>query len=128
MAKDGSIDSLAVGRRKFLAQTTAIGGSAALASTAPMLLAQSKAPLKIGFLNSFSKSFAALGNANVNAMIMYFEQNGMVVAGRKIEIIKEDDEINPQIGLQKLKKLVESDKCDIVCGGYGARDVSLATR
>ncbi len=67
-------------------------------------------------LNSFSKVFAALASANLNAMNMYFESIGGEIAGRKIEVIREDDEINPQVGLQKLKKLVESDKCDIVCG------------
>lgn len=104
------------GRRRFLKQTATLGAGAALAAQAPALFAQTKAPLKIGVLNSFSKSFAAIGNANLNAMTMYFEQIGMQIAGRKIEIIREDDEINPQVGLQKLKKLVESDKCDIVCG------------
>ena len=116
MAQNRSSNRLVAGRRTFLAQTTALGASAALTAQAPMVLAQSKAPLKIGFLNSFSKSFAALGNANLNGMVMYFEQNGMQAAGRKVEIIKEDDEINPQVGLQKMKKLVESDKCDIVVG------------
>jgi branched-chain amino acid transport system substrate-binding protein len=96
-----------------------------LLGRAPAILAQTKAPLKIGVLNSFSKVFAALGNANLNAMNLYFEQIGFVIAGRKIEIIREDDEINPQVGLQKLKKLVESDNCDLITG-IQASNVALA--
>ena len=80
---------------------------------------------KIGCLNSFSKVFAALGNANLNGMNLYFEQIGGSIAGRKIEIIREDDEINPQVGLHKLKKLVESDKCDLITG-IQASNVALA--
>lgn len=109
-------DSTVRDRRSFLGGVAALGAAAAVGMKAPAALAQSKAPLKIGVLNSFSKSFAALGNANLNGMSLFFESIGNEIAGRKIQIIREDDEINPQVGLQKLKKLVESDKCDIVCG------------
>lgn len=103
-------------RRRFLGGAAALGTGAALGLNAPAVLAQSRAPLRIGVLNSFSKVFAALANANLNGMNMYFDQIGGSIAGRKIEIIREDDEINPQVGLQKLKKLVESDKCDVITG------------
>lgn len=111
-------------RRRFIAGAAALGAGALL-GRAPAILAQSRAPLKIGMLNSFSKVFAALGNANLNAMNLYFEQVGGTVAGRKIEIIREDDEINPQVGLTKLKKLVESDNCDLITG-IQASNVALA--
>jgi len=58
-------------------------------------------------------------------MNLYFDSIGWTVAGRKIEIIKEDDQFNPQIGLQKAKKLVESDKVDLVMG-IQASNVALA--
>ena len=102
-------------RRRFLGGAAALGTTVAL-GRAPAVLAQSRAPLRIGVLNSFSKVFAALANANLQGMQMYFDQIGGSIAGRKIEIIREDDEINPQVGLQKLKKLVESDKCDVITG------------
>src|SRR6478735_7264711 len=105
-------------RRRVLTGALALSGAAAL-GRAPAILAQSRAPLKIGVLNSFSKVFAALGNANLQAMTMYIEANGGMLGGR------EDDEINPQVGLQKLKKLVESDNCDIITG-IQASNVALA--
>lgn len=104
------------GRRRFMTGAAALGASAALGLKAPAVLAQSRAPLRIGMLNSFSKIFAVLGNAQLNGFNMYMESIGNTIAGRKVELIREDDEINPQVGLQKLKKLVESDNCDIVCG------------
>ncbi len=103
-------------RRSFIRAAGLAGTAAAFGGFAPAVLAQSRAPLKIGALNSYSKVFAALGNDNMNGMNLYFSALGHTIAGRKIEIIKEDDEINPQVGLQKLKKLVESDQCDIVTG------------
>ena len=112
-------------RRRFLSHAGALGAAAALGGHAPAILAQSKAPLRIGVLNSFSKVFAALAQANLNGMNLYFEQVGGSVAGRKIEIVREDDEINPQVGLQKLKKLVESDRVDIVTG-VQASNVAMA--
>ena len=121
-AKPGMVG--APGRRRFVTGIAAASGTA-LMGRAPAILAQSRAPCRIGMLNSFSKVFAALGNANLNAMQMYFDSIGGTVAGRKIEIIREDDEINPQVGLTKLRKLVESDKCDLITG-IQASNVALA--
>jgi branched-chain amino acid transport system substrate-binding protein len=112
-----SKDSVRVSRRGFLAGTAAIGAAATFGVSAPAVLAQSRKPLKIGMVNTFSKVYAVLGNNQLDAMNLWFEHHGgPTVAGRKVEIIREDDELNPQIGLQKLKKLVESDQVDIVCG------------
>lgn len=111
-------------RRRFVAGAAAASG-VTLLGRAPAILAQSREPIRIGMLNSFSKVFAALGNSNLNAMQMYFDSIGNTVAGRKIIIIREDDEINPQVGLTKLRKLVESDKCDLITG-IQASNVALA--
>ena len=74
---------------------------------------------------NYRASLPALGAANLNGMNLYFEQIGGSIAGRKIELIREDDEINPQVGLQKLKKLIESDKCDVITG-VQASNVAMA--
>lgn len=118
----GKVESAS--RRRFVAGAAAASG-VTLLGRAPAILAQSREPIRIGMLNSFSKVFAALGNANLNAMQMYFDSIGNTVAGRKIIVIREDDEINPQVGLTKLRKLVESDKCDLITG-IQASNVALA--
>lgn len=125
MKKITNSNSASITRRNFTKVAGLAGTSVALGGIAPAVLAQSKAPLKIGALNSYSKVFAALGNANLNGMNLYLNSIGNSIAGRKIEIIKEDDEINPQVGLQKLKKLVESDKCDLITG-IQASNVAMA--
>jgi branched-chain amino acid transport system substrate-binding protein len=110
-------------RRKFMA--TSAGAALASNFPAPALLAQSRAPLRLGNLNSFTGAIAYSAENNLNGMNLYFDSLGGSVAGRKVEIIKEDDQFNPQIGLQKAKKLVESDKVDMLVG-VQASNVALA--
>src|SRR6186997_2316284 len=114
--------ALSISRRKFMA-----GTGVALASNlaAPGILAQTRAPIRLGNLNSFTGAIAYAAEANLNAMNLYFDSIGWTIAGRKVEIIKEDDQFNPQVGLQKVKKLVESDKVDLVVG-VQASNVALA--
>jgi branched-chain amino acid transport system substrate-binding protein len=108
-------------------RTFAAGAGAVLVSSlsVPALRAQSKAPIRLGHLNSFTGAIAYASEANLNAMNLYFDSINWTIAGRKIEIIKEDDQFNPQVGLQKVKKLVESDKVDLVIG-VQASNVALA--
>ena len=42
------------------------------------------------------------------------------MAGRKIELIVEDDEANPAVGLTKSRKLVEKDEVHLMTGGMSA--------
>jgi branched-chain amino acid transport system substrate-binding protein len=59
---------------------------------------------------------------------MFFEEKGMRVAGRKIELIVEDSATSPSITLTKVKKLVDMDKVHVVilgqdsASGYAVRD------
>jgi branched-chain amino acid transport system substrate-binding protein len=119
---------VAASRRQFIKGAGALGATALFGGLAPAVLAKSAAPLRIGVLNTFSKVYAALGSANLNGMNLYFEQIGNTIAGRKIELLKEDDELNPQVGLQKLKKLVESDSCDLITGIQGSNIAMAAVQ
>ena len=103
-------------RRRFLTRATALGASTLMGSHAGPVFAQSRGPLKIGMLDSFSKAWIGLGEDHLDGFNLYLDSVGGEMAGRKVELIREDDELNPQIGLQKLKKLVESDKCDLIVG------------
>jgi branched-chain amino acid transport system substrate-binding protein len=112
-------------RRRFIKNSAGAGAALASSLAAPALLAQTRAPIKIGNLNSYTGAIAYASEVNLNAMNLYFDSINWTVAGRKIEIIKEDDQFNPQVGLQKAKKLVESDKVDLVVG-VQASNVALA--
>jgi branched-chain amino acid transport system substrate-binding protein len=114
-----------ISRRRFMAGTAGAGAALASNLAAPGLLAQTRAPIKLGNLNSFTGAIAYAAENNLNGMNLFFDSVGWTVGGRKIEIIKEDDQFNPQVGLQKAKKLVESDKVDMIVG-VQASNVALA--
>ncbi len=111
-------------RREILAGAVATGTTLAFAAKAPAVLAQ-PAPLRIGIVNTFTGINALAADTNLKGMSLYFDSIGWTVAGRKIELIKEDDQFNPQIGLQKVRKLVESDHVDLICGPQ-ASNVAIA--
>jgi branched-chain amino acid transport system substrate-binding protein len=112
-------------RRRFITQAAVAGATIATALRAPAVLAQSKAPIRIGVLNAFSGVVAPSAETNWNGMQLYFDSIGGSIAGRKIELIREDDQLNPQVGLQKARKLVDSDKVDLICGPQ-ASNVAMA--
>jgi branched-chain amino acid transport system substrate-binding protein len=104
----------------------AAAAAAALSFSAPRFaIGQSRPPIRIGILNTFSKVFASLGESNSRGNAVVFEQNNWELAGRRIELIREDDELSPQTGLDKARKLVESDKVDFILG-LQATNVALA--
>jgi branched-chain amino acid transport system substrate-binding protein len=115
-----------VSRRTFIRNSAGVGAAALTSALAsPHVRAQGAAPIRIGNINSYTGGLAYAGENNFNGMNLYFDSINWTVAGRKIELIKEDDQFNPQIGLQKAKKLVESDKVELVIG-IQASNVALA--
>jgi branched-chain amino acid transport system substrate-binding protein len=81
---------------------------------------QAKGPIKIGFLAPLSGGFAAQGKDMLAALQQYLEEINYEVAGRKIELLVEDDEANPATGLTKTRKLVEKDGVHLMTGGMMA--------
>jgi branched-chain amino acid transport system substrate-binding protein len=114
-----------VSRRTLIRSAAGAGAAVASGVAAPPILAQVNKPIRLGNINSYTGGLAYSGQANWNAVSLYFDSVNWTVAGRKIEIIKEDDQFNPQVGLQKAKKLVESDRADLVFG-IQASNVALA--
>jgi branched-chain amino acid transport system substrate-binding protein len=118
------------GATRITRREAAIGGAAAgvalaQAIAAPALLAATTAPLKIGVLNTFSGPSASTGVWNLNGVEVYLDQVKHRLAGRRVEILKEDDQFNPQIGLEKMRRFVESDGVDLVTGVQGS-NIALA--
>jgi branched-chain amino acid transport system substrate-binding protein len=84
---------------------------------APVGVPAQSAPIKIGFLAPLTGPFAQIGKDMVNGNQLYLNEIGGQVAGRKIEVVVEDDEGNPATALNKSRKLVDQDKVAIVTGG-----------
>jgi branched-chain amino acid transport system substrate-binding protein len=79
-------------------------------------------PIKIGLLEPFSGPFEAYGAAWLaGVQFAVDEQNAKGgLFGRKIEIIKEDDEMMPDVAIRKAKKLMLEHKVDILTSGMGS--------
>ncbi|NLW07198.1 MAG: ABC transporter substrate-binding protein, partial [Clostridia bacterium] len=93
-----------------------------------------KGPLKIGLLVPYTGVFASNGEDITSGMELYFDEIGWQAGGREIKLIKEDSEMKGQIGLQKTRRLVESEKIDILTGvvsssvAYAIRDYVVANQ
>lgn len=106
-------------------QRRSLLATAAVTLAAPAIHAQSRGPVKIGNLLSASGVFAITGEGIQRGMELAFTQMGANAGGRAIVMIREDDEVSPQVGLQKVKKLIERDNCDIITGPVGS-NIALA--
>lgn len=75
-----------------------------------------KSPIKVGAILHMTGENAMLGPGLKAALEYRLEQAGGQVAGRKLELIIEDDGTNPTMSVEKARKLVEQDKVDVVLG------------
>jgi branched-chain amino acid transport system substrate-binding protein len=74
------------------------------------------ADVKIGFIATMSGPAAALGQDMYDGFMLGIEQLNGKLGGVKVEVIKEDDQLKPDLGVQAINKLIERDKVDIVAG------------
>ena len=81
--------------------------------TAPAVAQQS---VKIGFVSTFSGPTAVIGNDMRNSFEVALEHLGRKMGGKPVEVIYEDDQQKPEVGVQKSQKLIESDKVNFVVG------------
>jgi branched-chain amino acid transport system substrate-binding protein len=104
--------------RKKLMRTILSGMVAGFVLLLPLISwAQAKGPIKIGFIVPLSGAFAASGKDMLAGLQLYLEEIGYQAAGRKIELIVEDDEAVPATSLTKTRKLVEKDGVQLMTGG-----------
>jgi branched-chain amino acid transport system substrate-binding protein len=99
--------------------------AAALALAAGPAMAQQKT-VKIGFISTFSGPTAVIGNDMRNALELGLDHLGRKLGGLPVEVVYEDDQQKPDIGVQKTQKLIESDKVDFIVG-YIWSNVALAS-
>ena len=109
--------------KRLLLAGCAVAALAAIAA-APSV-AQQKT-VKIGFISSFSGPVAAIGNDMRNSFELALDHLGRKLGGMPVEVIYEDDQIKPEVGVQKTQKLIESDKVDFMVG-YIWSNVALAS-
>jgi branched-chain amino acid transport system substrate-binding protein len=100
-------------RRQFLKTTTA----ALAVAAAPGLNAQAQAgSIKIGLLAPLTGVVASGGKEMVEGVQFYLDSVKGEIAGRKVELVIEDDASNPDTALQKARRLVEQGNCHMLIG------------
>jgi branched-chain amino acid transport system substrate-binding protein len=82
-------------------------------------------PVKIGLLVPLTGLFTRNGREAVDGTRMYFDEIGWKAAGRTLELLVEDTEGKPDVGLTKARKLVERDGVHML-GGIVNSAVGLA--
>ncbi|VCU69629.1 Aliphatic amidase expression-regulating protein [Pigmentiphaga humi] len=86
-------------------------GLAAAAAASPAL-----ADLKIGFLATLSGPSADVGQDQYDGFMLAIEQRQGKLGGVPVKVIREDDQMKPEVAAQGLTKLLDRDKVDIVTG------------
>jgi len=101
-------------------------GTVALLALATAPAGAQQKTVKIGFVSTFSGPVAAIGNDMRTSFELALDHHGRKIGGLPVEVIYEDDQQKPEVGVQKTQKLIESDKVDFVVG-YIWSNVLLAS-
>ena len=88
----------------------------ALILTAAPAPARAAETIKVGFMAPLSGIFAQAGKDMLEGIKLAFEQIGYQTAGRKIELIEEDDGGNPAVAQAKYRELVSQDRVHVLTG------------
>ena len=72
--------------------------------------------LKVGLMGTYSGPSAALGKHMRDGFMLAVKELGGKLGGLNTEVIEVDDELKPDVAVNKAKTLVERDKVDIVAG------------
>jgi branched-chain amino acid transport system substrate-binding protein len=72
--------------------------------------------VKIGFLGTLSGPAGALGQDQYDAFMLGVEHLGGKFGGATVQVIKEDDQLKPDLGVQLAQKLIEKDKVNLITG------------
>lgn len=72
--------------------------------------------VKVGFIATFSGPAGSIGQHMWDGFTLGVEHAGGRLGGLATEVVKEDDQLKPDVGLQVTQKLLEKDKVDVVVG------------
>ena len=103
-------------RRQFL-KTSSLSLAAAGIGAQPWAAAQAQTtPIKIGLMAPLTGVVASGGREMVEGTQFFLDSIKNEIAGRKVELIIEDDGSNPDVALQKARRLVEQANVNFLIG------------
>ena len=89
---------------------------AAFAAALAVAGSAAAAPIKIGLVSTLSGPSAALGVHMRDGFMLGLKHAGGQLGGVETEVVTVDDELKPDVGVEKVKGLLERDRVDIVAG------------
>jgi branched-chain amino acid transport system substrate-binding protein len=90
--------------------------------------AAAQAPVKIGFVSTFSGPQGQLGEEIHSGFRLALEQLGGKLGGVPVEILVGDDQTKPDVARQLVDKMIEQDKVDILTGMLNSSVLLAITR
>lgn len=113
-----------ISRRRVLAGTAA--ASLVAIASPPIVTALGETPLKLGWIDPFTGTYAALGTSQLNGAKMAVAEINKKggVLGRELEILAEDSAANVGQATEKLNRLVDQDKVDFTAGGVSSAEAA----
>ena len=109
-------------RRRFAAAALAAAAWAALGA------AHAAEPIKVGLVTALSGQSALAGDAITRGLTIAIEEinaKGGLLGGRKLELVRRDDEANPAKGVTAARELIYKEKVAVLFGGLDT-PVSIA--
>jgi branched-chain amino acid transport system substrate-binding protein len=82
--------------------------------------------LKIGIIGPFSGVAAGAAQQVFDGLMLGVDSAGGKVGGLKTTVIREDDQLKPDVGLQAANKLIERDKVDVIVGPHYSHVMNAA--
>ena len=101
------------------AKAIAVGATALCAWSA-------HAEIKIGFTAPLSGPVAAVGQDQYDGFMLGIEVLGKKLGGEAVTVLREDDQLKPELGNQIARKLIDRDKVDAIVG-LGFSNVLMAS-
>jgi branched-chain amino acid transport system substrate-binding protein len=92
--------------------TIACAAVLALAATA----ARAEDPLRIGFVASLSSPTSAAGPDMLDSFKLGLKELDNKLGGRPVTLTTADDELKPDVGVQKVRKMMDEDKVQLITG------------
>lgn len=106
--------------KKFALAKCFVTGAAALS------LSAAHAEIKIGFTGPLSGPVAAVGQDQYDGFMLGIDALGKKLGGEPVSVLREDDQLKPELGNQIARKLIDRDKVDAIVG-LGFSNVLMAS-
>jgi branched-chain amino acid transport system substrate-binding protein len=90
--------------------------AAKLITLSCVTVAQLSTAATIGIMAPLSGPIAIVGQDQVDGFMLAVEQLGGKLGGQPATVLKEDDQLKPEIGGQIVRKFIEKDKVDAIVG------------